>query len=78
MIKELDRIEQIITGLLLFARPPQARPQPCDVHMVLARTLDLMELQLGDAQVTVARDYAGPSAGVGRSRPCSRCSSTSA
>jgi signal transduction histidine kinase len=57
VIKELDRIEQIITGLLLFARPPQARPQPCDVHTVLARTLDLMELQLGDAQVTVAREY---------------------
>ncbi|MFN8586514.1 MAG: ATP-binding protein [Candidatus Eisenbacteria bacterium] len=58
VIKELDRIEQIITGLLLFARPPQARPQPCDVHLVLARTLDLMELQLGDAQVTVTRGYA--------------------
>ena len=58
VIKELDRIEQIITGLLLFARPPQARPQPCDVHTVLARTLDLMELQLGDAQVTVTRTYA--------------------
>ena len=32
VIKELDRIEQIITGLLMFARPPAARPQPCDVH----------------------------------------------
>jgi len=57
VIKELDRIEQIITGLLLFARPPQARPQPCDVHHVLERTLDLMELQLGDAQVTVTREF---------------------
>lgn len=58
VIKELDRIEQIITGLLMFARPPQARPQPCDLHPVLERTLDLLELQLGDAQVTVARDFA--------------------
>jgi signal transduction histidine kinase len=57
VIQELDRIEQIITGLLLFARPPQARPQPCDLHNVLARTLDLLEAQLGDAQVTVTRDY---------------------
>jgi len=58
VIKELDRIEQIITGLLLFARPPQARPQPCDLHPVLERTLDLMELQLGDAQVTVTCEFA--------------------
>src|SRR5438128_1526472 len=35
VIKELDRIEQIITGLLLFAKPPAARPQPCDLQQVL-------------------------------------------
>lgn len=57
VIKELDRIEQIITGLLLFARPPQARPQPCDLHQVLERTLDLMDAQLADAQVAVKREY---------------------
>lgn len=56
VIRELDRIEQIITGLLLFARPPQARPQPCDLHGALGRTLDLMEAQLSDAQVTVTRE----------------------
>jgi signal transduction histidine kinase len=58
VIRELDRIEQIITGLLLFARPPQPRPQPCDLHAVLVRTLDLMEAQLADAKVTVAREFA--------------------
>jgi signal transduction histidine kinase len=42
VIKELDRIEQIITGLLL----------------VLEKTLDLLELQLGDAQVTLFKDFA--------------------
>ena len=57
VIKELDRIEQIITGLLLFARPPQARSRPCDLHQVLDRTLDLMEAQLADAQVTVTREF---------------------
>jgi signal transduction histidine kinase len=58
VIKELDRIEQIITGLLLFARPPQPRPRPCELHSVLERTLDLMQVQLGDAQVTVTRELA--------------------
>lgn len=58
VIKELDRIEQIITGLLMFARPPAARPQPCDLHAVLDKTLDIVELQAGDSQVTLARGYA--------------------
>ena len=57
VIKELDRIEQIITGLLMFARPPAARPQACDPHAVIDKTLDLLELQLGDAEVKVTRDY---------------------
>jgi PAS domain S-box-containing protein len=57
VIKELDRIEQIITGLLMFARPPAARPQPCDMHQVLEKTLAMIELQLGDAEVTLVRDW---------------------
>jgi two-component system sensor histidine kinase HydH len=57
VIKELDRIEQIITGLLMFARPPAARPQSCDLRQVLEKTLDLLELQLGDAQVDLRKDY---------------------
>lgn len=57
VIKELDRIEQIITGLLLFARPPMARPQPCDLQHVLAKTLDLVEMQMSDANVIVRREF---------------------
>lgn len=58
VIKELDRIEQIINGLLMFARPPAARPQPCDLHQVLEKTLALLELQLTDAQVVLFREFA--------------------
>lgn len=58
VIKELDRIEQIITGLLMFARPPAARPQPCDLHQVLEKTLAMLELQLIDAQVSIDREWA--------------------
>jgi signal transduction histidine kinase len=57
VIRELDRIEQIITGLLMFARPPVARPQPCDLHLVLDKTLDILEAQLRDAQVLLSRSY---------------------
>jgi signal transduction histidine kinase len=58
VIKELDRIEQIITGLLMFAKPPAARPQPCDLHEVLDKTLDILEVQLRDHQVELSRSYA--------------------
>jgi signal transduction histidine kinase len=58
VIKELDRIEQIITGLLMFARPPAAVPQPCDVHQVLDKTLAMLGLQLEDAQVSLVREDA--------------------
>jgi signal transduction histidine kinase len=58
VIQELDRIEQIITGLLMFARPPQARSQACDVNQVVERTLDLLDLQFRDAKVNVARELA--------------------
>ena len=57
VISELDRIEQIITGLLMFARPPAARPQPCDLHQVMDKTLDMIELQLRDSSVTLVKDY---------------------
>src|SRR6266545_1294187 len=57
VIKELDRIEQIINGLLMFARPPAARPQPCELRVVLEKTLALLELQLRDAQVALSREY---------------------
>jgi signal transduction histidine kinase len=59
VIQELDRIEQIITGLLMFARPPQAKSQACDVHQVVERTLDLLDLQFRDAKVSVTRELAG-------------------
>jgi len=58
VIKELDRIEQIITGLLMFARPPAARPQPCDVRQVLDKTLAMLEIQLEDSQVRLSREDA--------------------
>ena len=54
----------------MFARPPAARPQPCDLHQVLDKTLDMLELQLGDAQVElVTRLRRRPAAGLRRPRP---------
>ncbi len=57
VIRELDRIEQIITGLLLFARPQSGSPALADVHAVLDKTLDNMSRQLEDCGIEVERDY---------------------
>lgn len=58
VIKELDRIEQIITGLLLFARPQGGRPALTGIEAVVEKTLAGIELQLADANVTVEREFA--------------------
>jgi two-component system sensor histidine kinase HydH len=58
VIKELDRIEQIITGLLLFARPQSGRPTLTSVHGVIEKTLAGIELHLADAGVAIERDLA--------------------
>jgi PAS domain S-box-containing protein len=57
VIKELDRIEQIITGLLLFARPQSGRPVLSDLHAIVDKTLDNLELQMSAGGVKVDKDY---------------------
>jgi signal transduction histidine kinase len=57
VLKELDRIEQIITDLLLFARPQAARPVPTDVREVLDKVLDNLAMRCSEASVEVARDF---------------------
>jgi two-component system sensor histidine kinase HydH len=64
VIKELDRIELIISGLLQFARPQSGRPGPTDVSQLVGRVLDNLELQFKGAGVTIERDFAGEPAHV--------------
>ena len=56
VLKELDRIEQIITDLLLFARPQAGRPVPTDLREVVEKVLDNLARRLEDASIEVARD----------------------
>ncbi len=57
VIKERDRLEQIITGLLLVARPQPGRPALSDVQAIVDKTLDNLELQMGAQGVKVERNY---------------------
>ena len=56
VLKELDRIEQIITDLLLFARPQAARPVPTDQREVVEKVLDNLARRLEDASIEVERE----------------------
>jgi hypothetical protein len=57
VLKELDRIEQIITDLLLFARPQAARPTATDMHEVVAKALDNVQRRLHDSGIEVEPDF---------------------
>ena len=56
VLKELDRIEQIITDLLLFARPQAARPVTMDLREIGEKALDNLGRRFKDAGVEVERD----------------------
>jgi PAS domain S-box-containing protein len=53
VIQEIDRIEQIITSLLVFARPPTGKPAPTQVADVVNKALDNLEPQCEAARVSV-------------------------
>src|SRR6267142_3296943 len=56
VLKELDRIEQIITDLLLFARPQAGRPVPTDLREIAEKVLDNVARRLEDASIEVERE----------------------
>jgi two-component system sensor histidine kinase AtoS len=61
VIKEIDRIEQIITELLLFARPQAAKTELVNINEVVEKSLDNLELQFEELKIAVKRDLAeGP------------------
>ena len=56
MLKELDRIEQIITDLLLFARPQASRPAPTDLREIAGKVLDNLSRRFEDSGIEVVAD----------------------
>ena len=58
VINELDRIDQIITELLLFARPQPVRSAPIEVNPLIDRILDSLASRCEEASIEVKRVYA--------------------
>lgn len=56
VLSEIDRIEQIIGDLLLFARPVEGTRMETDLNGLLERILDGMEPQFEEAEVEVKRN----------------------
>ncbi|HWN80704.1 MAG TPA: ATP-binding protein [Candidatus Udaeobacter sp.] len=55
VLAELDRIDQIITDLLLFARPQPVRSTPLELNSLLVKVLDSLVGRLEESSVTVKR-----------------------
>ena len=55
VLAELDRIDQIITDLLLFARPQPVRSTPIELNALLVKVLDSLVGRLEESSITVKR-----------------------
>ncbi|MGD8396221.1 MAG: ATP-binding protein [Candidatus Eiseniibacteriota bacterium] len=60
VLKELDRIDQIITELLLFARPQPVRSVPIEINMLVGKTIDAFGARLDSGEVLVKRALTEP------------------
>jgi two-component system sensor histidine kinase HydH len=56
VITEIDRIEQIIEDLLMFARPVEGNRVMTDLNALVGRVLDSMQAQFEEAEVEVRRN----------------------
>lgn len=57
VILELDRIDQIITELLLFGRPQPVRSAPIDVNGLIEKTVESLSNRLLEGNIAVKRAY---------------------
>jgi two-component system sensor histidine kinase HydH len=64
MVKEVDRINRVVTDLLTFARPQETEPSPVDLHELVGHVLRLVEGDARDGDVTVERRLPEPVPGV--------------
>jgi len=58
IVEESDRINQVITHFLDYARPVKPKLQPMDITECLNRTLTLINVELRHAKIEILRDYA--------------------
>ena len=57
-LREIDRLEQVVGGVLSLGRPRSTARTSTSVHAVVNEALELMAAQLCEQQIDVCRDYA--------------------
>ncbi len=57
VVQAVDRLNEIVSRLLYFARVDNAERQPVSVNSVLTETLNLLEAQAASQSVAVERDF---------------------
>lgn len=57
MIREVERLDRVITGLLDFARPQEPRPEPVIIGEILDHSLTLLQSDLQRKDIEVERNY---------------------
>ncbi len=58
--EEADRLNQIVTEFLDFARPPFPRPAPINVESVLEKNLHFLAPELSRQHILVEKDFSHP------------------
>ena len=57
MVKEVDRLNRVITELLDFARPKEPRREPCRLEAIAEEAVKLLEQDPKALEIRVERDY---------------------
>lgn len=57
LVREVDRLDQLVERLLGFARPKESDMQYVDIHEVLDRMVSLVSLKAKQARVEIVRRY---------------------
>ena len=56
MAEEVDRLDGIVRNFLEFSRPPELRVQPCNMSLLIDKTLDILNHRIEAAGLAVRRE----------------------
>lgn len=59
MVREVDRLNRVITELLDFARPRELRREPCSLGKTIDAALQLLAMEIAAKKVLIERNYDG-------------------
>ncbi|NOY53119.1 MAG: PAS domain-containing protein [Deltaproteobacteria bacterium] len=57
MIREVDRLNKIVEGLLDFSRPAPLHLRAMNVHQVLDHVAELVKMEYGGRSISIVREY---------------------